>query len=85
LYGDIGGPEVNSLACVIEELKTSTSGLSADILDLWLPITSNTDRRSSIETLDPENVALTVGKSVLCRVQSFFKLDSRQLGFLVSV
>jgi hypothetical protein len=39
-------------------------------MEIWLPITSNNVRHSSIQKLDPEHVKLGIGSSLLSRIQA---------------
>jgi len=50
----------------------STSGLVADILDLLLPVRSDSIVGITVELLDPENIGLAVGIALLLCVKLEF-------------
>jgi hypothetical protein len=53
----------------------STSGLTAAIFKYRLPLTSSINRNSSVVLLDPKNIDLTVGISLLsCLIADIYVL-----------
>ena len=52
----------------------STSGLAAAILNYRHPLTSGSIRNSTIDVLDPENMVIAVGISLLCILEAEIRL-----------